>query len=187
MACHQCSFWAGYILLNPLRYWAQSPRRILGPLVRPGDTVLDVGCAMGFFSLEAARLAGPRGRVICVDLRQRFLDILARRAARAGLADRIERRLCTADSLRIDDLHRTINIALSVFVAHEVSDQGRFFSEIRDALKPDGRLLLAEPRMHVRAADFDRTVETARQVGFEIVGQPVIRSARTVLLGATRP
>lgn len=35
-----------------------------GVRIRPGDTVLDVGANIGFFTLQAAELAGPRGRVI---------------------------------------------------------------------------------------------------------------------------
>ena len=35
-----------------------------GVRVRPGDTVLDVGANIGFFTLQASQLAGPRGRVI---------------------------------------------------------------------------------------------------------------------------
>ena len=35
-----------------------------GVRIRPGDTVLDVGANIGFFTLQASQLAGPRGHVI---------------------------------------------------------------------------------------------------------------------------
>src|SRR5512139_1307428 len=98
---HVCPVWVGYLLANPVRALVQDPKKILGPHIAPGMRVLDIGCAMGFFSLPLARLVGPGGGVVCVDLQQTMLDSLARRARRANLLDRIEIRRCDADSLRI--------------------------------------------------------------------------------------
>jgi FkbM family methyltransferase len=41
--------------------------RVFAALVKPGDTVLDVGANSGFFSLLSAHLAGPRGRVFAFE------------------------------------------------------------------------------------------------------------------------
>jgi 2-polyprenyl-3-methyl-5-hydroxy-6-metoxy-1,4-benzoquinol methylase len=54
MAEHVCPYWAGYFLANRLRKLLQNPYKILAPYVRPNMTVLDVGSAMGFFSLPLA-------------------------------------------------------------------------------------------------------------------------------------
>lgn len=83
----------------------QNPEKILAPHVRTGMRVLDVGYAMGFFSLPMARLVGPNGRVVCVDLQQKMLDSLTRRARRAQVLDRIEVRRCGTDSLSIEDAY----------------------------------------------------------------------------------
>ena len=68
MAKHVCPFFMGYLLLNPLRKLLENPDRLLGPFVRPGMTVLEPGCAMGFFTLPLARMVGATGRVIAVDI-----------------------------------------------------------------------------------------------------------------------
>jgi ubiquinone/menaquinone biosynthesis C-methylase UbiE len=68
-----CPWWIGYLLLSPFRRWGQNPNAVLGPYVTRGMTVLDVGCAMGFFTLDLARLVGSNGRVIAVDLQSRML------------------------------------------------------------------------------------------------------------------
>ena len=182
MAHRVCPWWIGYLLLSPLRRRGQDPNEVLGPHVTPGMTVLDAGCAMGFFTLELARLVGEQGRVIAVDLQERMLRTLAKRAERQGVADRIEPRLCGEDDLGIDDLEGEVDFALAFAVAHEVPDQDGFLVQIRRALQPGGRLLLSEPAGHVDEHEFGQTLAAAERVGFEIVERPTIRRSRSVLL-----
>ncbi|MFY9643515.1 MAG: hypothetical protein WCD20_15720 [Rhodomicrobium sp.] len=69
MAKHRvCPWWMGYLLASPIRKWWQDPARILSPYVRAGMTVLEPGPGMGFFTLEIARLVGPSGRLVAVDV-----------------------------------------------------------------------------------------------------------------------
>ena len=86
MSNRVCPWWIGYILLNPLRRIRQDPRRLLGPLVREGMTVLEPGSGMGYFTLDLARMVGPGGRVVAVDLQDRMLKALRRRALKKGEA-----------------------------------------------------------------------------------------------------
>jgi SAM-dependent methyltransferase len=83
-----CPWWAGYILASPMRKLAQNPARLLEPFVHTGTTVLEPGPGMGFFTLELARLVGPEGRVIAVDVQPHMIASLRRRAERARLIDR---------------------------------------------------------------------------------------------------
>src|SRR6185503_21182636 len=50
----------------------QDPAAIVAPYVHAGMTVLEPGPGMGFFTLELARLVGPAGRVIAVDVEPRM-------------------------------------------------------------------------------------------------------------------
>lgn len=160
-----CPVWVGYLLANPIRALFQNPEKILAPHVRSGMHVLDVGSAMGFFSLPAARLVGPSGRVVCVDIQQKMLDVLLGRARRANLVDRIEARLCGEDSLCIADIHDQIHFALLFAVVHEVNDPARFFSEVYVTLRPGGRVLYVEPRGHVRGDVFHESLAIAARTG----------------------
>jgi SAM-dependent methyltransferase len=184
MERHVCPWWIGYLLLSPVRRWGQSPATLLGPYVGSGMTVLDVGCAMGFFTLDLARLVGEKGRVIAVDLQPRMIRTLERRARRAGLDGRIETRVCEEDSLAIEDLRGAVDFALAFAVAHEVPDARRFMEQLGAAINPNGRLLVAEPAGHVNAADFEKTIEAAVGAGFEVVERPTIRRSRAALLAA---
>ena len=97
MAHRLCPWWLGYLLAHPVRRIWQEPRVILAPFVSEGMLVLEPGCGMGFFTIELARLVGPHGKVLAVDLQPRMLAGLQRRARRAGVESRIETRLASCD------------------------------------------------------------------------------------------
>jgi len=176
-----CPIWVGYFLSIPLRKLVQNPKKILSPYLADGMKVLDIGCAMGFFSLQMARIVGPGGRVICVDVQQRMIDVLVKRARRAGLLEIIETRVCGRDSLGIEDLDGQMDFACAFAVAHEVPDSAAMFSQVYRALKQGGRMFLAEPKGHISEDEFGITVSTASKTGFEIVSNPDVARSRTVL------
>jgi ubiquinone/menaquinone biosynthesis C-methylase UbiE len=177
-----CPFWIGYLLASPLRKLVQNPRSILGPFVKPGMTVMDIGPAMGFFTLPMAQLLEGNGRVICVDLQQKMLDALMKRARQAQLDSFIQPRLCNNESLAIDDLADQIDFALAFAMIHEVPDPLRLFAEIAKALKKNGRLLVAEPKGHVSAREFEITVTIAREAGFSVAEPLKIQGSHGILL-----
>jgi ubiquinone/menaquinone biosynthesis C-methylase UbiE len=181
---HICPWWAGFFLAHPLRKIKQDPEKILSPYIREGMVVADVGSGMGFFSIPMARLTGPRGRVVCIDIQEKMLGFLKKRAGRAGVSEMMEYRLCTADSLGLDDRAGTLDFLLLFAVLHEVPDRESLFAQISRALKPGGRVLFAEPAGHVRRNDFDASVAAALRFGFMVAGnpQPIWRS-HAVLLG----
>jgi len=187
MAHKVCPWWLGYFLVNPLRRLFENPAAMLRPLVRDSMLVLEPGCGMGFFTLDLARMVGPLGRVVAVDIQPRMLAGLRRRAARAGLADRIEARLAQAERLGVDDLTGSVDLALAIHVVHEVPDQSAFLAALRATLKPQGRLLLVEPRGHVSAEAFGATLESARSCGLRPIEAPKFGSSRTALLEVAAP
>ena len=176
-----CPWWMGYLLANPLRRLYQDPAKILSPYLKPGMTVLEPGPGMGFFTLAMGRLVESSGRVIALDLQPKMLSTLQARAARAGLSDRIETRLAPADSMKLQDLRGRIDFVLAFAVVHEFPSVERFFAESAEALKPGGRLLLAEPRGHVDAAHFAEELELARRAGLTLLERPEVRGSHTAL------
>jgi ubiquinone/menaquinone biosynthesis C-methylase UbiE len=176
-----CPWWICFIFDNPVRRWLQDPGKVLQGLVKEGQTVYDIGCGMGYFSLTLARMVGKDGKVICVDLQKEMLAAARRRAERAGLVARMQFRRCTATSLGLDE---TADFALAFWMVHEVPDKGRFLSEIRKALKPGGALFMVEPKIHVSRQGFDTTVATALSAGFQIAGEPKVPMSMAVLLQA---
>ncbi len=182
MAHRVCPYWVGYLLISPLRRLAHKPAEILAPYVREGQTVLEPGPGMGFFTLELARRVGASGRVIAIDIQQKMLDRLKRRAAKAGLLERIDARLASPDSLGISEVSGRIDFTLAFAMVHELPDAGRFFQEIAAASKPGGTVLLAEPAGHVKQSIFDSELQLASKAGFEVVDHPKIKRSLTAVL-----
>lgn len=183
---HICPWWLGYLLAAPMRKLAQDPQKILKPYIKTGDTVLDVGSAMGFFSLPMAELVGEKGHVVCVDLQERMIKGLRRRAARRGLTERMEFRVCSSATLGLDDLAGTIDFALAFAVVHEVPDARKLFTEIHSSLKHTGLLLVSEPTGHVSEPAFQETLSIAQSVGFVVTDSPRIRRGHSILLRKAR-
>ena len=182
MAERVCPWWLGYLLVSPLRRLLEKPEEVLAPHVESGVTAMDIGCGMGFFSLPLAELVGPSGRVICVDLQERMISSLRKRASRAGLADRIQTRVCSVSSLGTQDLEGKVDFVLTFAVVHEVPDAAGLLTQIRDVLAPGGRLLIAEPRGHVSQEALEETVAAAERAGLSVVDRPAIKRSRAVLL-----
>lgn len=179
---HICPWWIGYLLASPVRKLFHKPEAIVGSHVEAGMTVVDLGSAMGFFSVPMARRVGPNGRVICLDVQERMFRTLKKRAARAGVSGRIELRLCQGDDLRLDDLAGSVDFALAFAVLHEIPDQAAALGQLHAALAPGRCLLLAEPAGHVTAGAFEASVELARGAGFSAVDRPAIKRSHAALL-----
>ena len=182
MAHRVCPWWIGYLLASPLRRLLQNPRAIVKPYVSEGMTVLEPGPGMGFFTLELARLVGPKGRVIAIDVQPRMLAELMRRARKANLAERIEARQPKGDHLGLDDLRGAADFALAFAMVHEVPSAETLLADLHDALKPGAKMLLAEPAGHVNAGDYQKTLATAQKAGFTIESRPVIRRSQSAVL-----
>src|SRR5574341_102756 len=162
-----CPWWLAYTCDTPLRRMLHDPEQILAGLVLPGQTVIDIGCGMGYFTLPLARLVGPGGRVIAVDLQEQMLRRVKKRAERAGLLSRIRLYQCGPDSLGLTD---PADFILAFWMVHETADRPRF--------------LVAEPRVHVSASNIQTTVDRARTAGLEVGGEPRIGWSRAVLFRA---
>ena len=179
---HEWPIWAGYLHLNPLRKLLQNPNKILKPYVNEAMTVADIGCMMGFNSLPLAKMVGAKGKVICVDIQENMIRLLEKRAAKAGLSGRIQTIICNDGSLCLDDFKGKIDFALVIGVEHEIQGSSKFFSELNQAMKPAGRLLVAQPKWFVSKTDFERIVSVVKSNGFEVTDRPQIKGLMTVLL-----
>ena len=175
---HTCPWWFGYTFDNPIRRLFHDPNTILGDYVAPGQTVVDIGCGLGYFSLALARLVGPGGKVIAVDIQSQMVQRARRRACRQDLADRIDFRQCDPDRLGVDS---PADFVLAFWMIHEVTDPESLLEEVKSILRPHGRFLIVEPKGHVSADRFEKTVQQALSVGYVVSEGPEIRFSRSVI------
>ena len=111
--------------------------------VKPGQTVCDMGCGNGFYTLKLADLVGPRGIVYAVDIQQEMLRLLESRAEKTDLKN-IKPLLGSLIDPRLPE--GTVDLILCVDVYHEFSHPEHMLAAMRKALKKDGRLVLVEFR-----------------------------------------
>jgi ubiquinone/menaquinone biosynthesis C-methylase UbiE len=124
-------------------------------------------------------MVGPAGRVIAVDLQTKMLRHVERKAIRHGVADRVVCHPCSADGI---GLTCQADFILAFYMVHETPDARRLFEEILSLLAPGGKLLVVEPKMHVKQAVFQSMVTTAVEAGMQVVEFPSGKGGRAVLL-----
>jgi len=129
-----------WLVDNPIR------RRYLGPIldrvsIQPGERVLELGPGPGMFTLEAARRAGPEGRLIAVDIQPQMIAQVEARMREAGLTN-VETHVASAYDVPLED--GSVDRAFLVTVLPEIPDQARALAELRRVLRPGGVLSITE-------------------------------------------
>lgn len=109
--------------------------------IRPGERVLDIGSGAGTDLLLAARAVGPTGRAIGVDMTAPMIA-KARAGARALGFDHVEVREGDLSALPVAD--GEVDVVISNGVLNLAPDKLVAFDEVLRALRPGGRLQLAD-------------------------------------------
>jgi ubiquinone/menaquinone biosynthesis C-methylase UbiE len=174
-----CPWWFCFTFDNILRKPFHNPERMLASFITKGTTVMDIGAGMGYFTIPLARMVGAAGKVIAADLQQEMLTAMYKHARKARLAERIIFHQCTAEKIGVSE---PIDFCLAFWMLHEVPDQHSFLAEIAAILKPNGFLLLVEPKLHVTRKNFMISLDTARAAGLSVSDWPAVRFSYAVLL-----
>jgi len=126
------------------RETTEQPEKVLDALkIAPGSTVADIGAGTGYFSLRLAKRVGPQGRVLATDIQPQMLAMLSENMRAAGVRN-IEPILCTPTDAKLAE--GQLDLALMVDVYHELASPAETLTQVRRALKPEGRLVLVEYR-----------------------------------------
>lgn len=129
---------------RPEREQEEQPEKAIAALnLRPGMLVGDVGAGTGFYTIRVARSIAPDGIVYANDIQPGMLEKLAANAAAQNITN-IEVVLGSESDPRLPA--GKLDLVLLVDTYEELSRPQRMLDRIRDALKPDGRLVLIEFR-----------------------------------------
>ena len=112
--------------------------------VKPGMTVCDMGCGNGFHSLQLAKMVGPKGKVLAVDIQPQMLKLLNERAKEAKVKN-VKPILGTLADPKLPK--GEVDMILCVDVYHEFSHPEHMLNAMRDSLSPEGRVVLVEYRL----------------------------------------
>ena len=143
--------WVASLLDVDTRFGAAGPGALLAGAA-PGATVVDYGCGPGYFTLAAARMVGPEGKVYAVDLEPRMVDLVRRRAAEAGLSNVAA---VAGDGTRADLPDAVADYIICVQIMHYAEGRGGRLAIARDLsrlLNARGSVLIAQWKPKRRAS-----------------------------------
>ena len=109
--------------------------------IAPGETILDIGSGSGFDCFIAAKMVGPNGRVIGVDMTDAMLKKSRETADALGLTQ-LEFKKGFAEELPVPD--NSVDVIISNGVLNLTPDKYASFVEVNRVLKPGGRLYIAD-------------------------------------------
>jgi ubiquinone/menaquinone biosynthesis C-methylase UbiE len=175
-----CPWWLAYTFDHRLRSLVHKPEKLYGGYVSPGMTAVDIGCGLGFNALGLAGLVGPTGKVIALDIQQKMLDGVMRRARKQGLASRIQPHLAGEDDFA---LHVDAEFVLAFYMVHEVPDCSRFMPQVRNILGNGGLFMMIEPPFHVTEKAFEKSIHIAEESGLILKDRPIVRFGRAAVFG----
>lgn len=131
-------------LARPSRETEEQPEKALDALaIEKGSTVADVGCANGYMTLKLARRVGQQGIVYGEDIQPGMLNMMIRNAKAQGL-DNIKPVLGTDTDAKLPK--NAVDLIILVDVYHEFQHPQEMLRSMREALRPNGRLVLLEYR-----------------------------------------
>ncbi len=133
-------------LLTDERHEALQPEALLRKLgLERGDTMADVGCGPGFFTVPAAQIVGPEGLVLAADVQGEMLSAVKSRVTEYGLTN--VRVVKTSDT-EVPIPASTCDFVLLAFVLNEIGQRASFLHRMGRLLKPGGRIAVLEWEAH---------------------------------------
>lgn len=153
----------GRAMLDPLRVETLRPDDTIRRVgIRHDAAIADIGAGPGFWTLPLAR-AAQRGRVVALDVRREYLDVVAARAHEVGLGNVTTR---VVDPNDCGLAPASTDLAWMSQVDHYLKDRGHYFAGVARALRPHGRFVLINYEQY-RDAD----VAAASRAGFRIADE----------------
>ena len=156
-------------LLDENRLDGVDPKEILADLgIRSGQTVVDYGCGPGYFTLAAAQMVGPTGRVFGIDIESSMVSFAAKKGSDAGFTN-VELGLSDGISAPVPD--STAHYVVCALVMHYRETHEDRISIIRDVariLRPNGAVMFIQWKAEHQSTtgiSYNSLFDIASQVG----------------------
>ena len=148
---------------GPSSAWLHEPKMVLGHVpLKAGHVFVDLGCGVGDYTIEAAKIVGPGGKVYAFDKMQYLIDNLVETAKSLGLHNITALTADITAPLPVQDSSVDVVFVATVLHIFNLSQAGPLiFTEVSRILTQDGCLAIVEckkenqsfgPPMHMRNA-----------------------------------
>jgi ubiquinone/menaquinone biosynthesis C-methylase UbiE len=138
------------------------PQKHVEPYVKKGQFVADIGCGSGYYTLALAECVGPDGRVYAVDLNERAVRNLEKKANRFGYHN-IEARAASATDLSFLEDKSVDFVLANGLLCVMARNRELAVNEIKRIMKPDGKAYLSlgspPPLGHVNPTEWEKILE----------------------------
>jgi len=130
---------AGMMMGSRLRGWLMNPVKTLhGAGIQLGQTVLEVGCGTGFFTIPAAKLIGDEGRLVAMDPSSGFIEHVSKKVQAADIKNvRVVKRDALDTRLETASIDKVLLFGVIPFPLLPLN---RLLPEMHRVLKPEGSL-----------------------------------------------
>ena len=130
---------AGVIMGSRIRRWLMNPVKTLqGADIQPGQTVLEVGCGTGFFTIPAAKLIGDEGCLVAMDALADFIKQVEKKVQSANLKNvRVVKRDALNTGLDVASIDTALLFGVVPWPALPLN---LLLPEMHRVLKVEGRL-----------------------------------------------
>jgi demethylmenaquinone methyltransferase/2-methoxy-6-polyprenyl-1,4-benzoquinol methylase len=130
---------AGAAMESSFRYWFSGPMKTLrGADIQPGQTVLEVGCGTGFYTVSAAQLIGDQGCLVAIDVSPVLIERVSKKVQTADLKNV---RVVKGDAMDMGlDAESIDTVLLFSVIPSPTLPLNRFLPEMHRVLKPEGTL-----------------------------------------------
>lgn len=151
------------ILISEERKRELTPSKYLNEKgLKEGMVLADIGCGPGFFVFPASEIVGKDGKVYALDTQQEMLDELKKRNPSKNVV------ILRSEETRLPVDNATVDMAIMVFVLHEVHYPVDFLREAKRILKPSGSLIIIdwEKKVEEKGPPFEERLpkEKAKEV-----------------------
>jgi precorrin-6B methylase 2/mono/diheme cytochrome c family protein len=138
-----------------------------------GAKVADIGAGTGYFTWRLAQHAGPKGKVIAVDIQQTMLNLAAETVKQHGLVN-VDYVLGKENDPRLPQ--QSLEMVFIAYSYHEFSEPETIMEAVRRSLKPGGRLVIVEyakesklaPASSLHKMSFEEIRSEIEPMGFEL-------------------
>ncbi|MDH4299849.1 MAG: class I SAM-dependent methyltransferase [Dehalococcoidia bacterium] len=148
--------------LDPIRRLFEPPKKLVGPYVKDGQVVADLGCGSGYYTLALAELVGPKGKVYAVDLGKSCIRALEKKARKGGYRNIEAHASSASDVSFIKD--KSVDFVLANGLLCSMAEHRKeVVNEIKRILKRKGQAYLSlgasPPFGYVDQAEWDNILE----------------------------